>query len=184
MKLPPTPRKTTPAFGFAYIDRALSDCFARRQFKRKEQKQVLDYFEQWEHQPACAFCGDPEVKGWDHIVPVSGGGETVLGNMVLACGSYDDSKGKQPFDVWMTSNASKSPESRGVPDIGLRIRRINDYVNNFGYIPRTVLERLNRTERRRRQHIGSQLKDLRQEVDSLIDDYQKRDEENSRRSTK
>ena len=64
--------------------------------------------------PECVFCGNREVKRWDHLVPVMKGGETVLGNMVPACARCDDSKQAFPFEEWMVSDAKWSPKSRGV----------------------------------------------------------------------
>ena len=42
---------------------------------------VLDFFDPTPHE--CIFCGNLDVKRWDHLVPISKGGDTVLGNMVL-----------------------------------------------------------------------------------------------------
>ena len=174
MKLPHTPRKTTPAFGFKMIERSLLDCFGKPHFKKKDQSKVLEYFARREPQPACSFCGDREVKRWDHLVPVIKGGETVLGNMVLACATCDDSKGSQQFDEWMTSTALKSPRTRGRSDIEQQVERIKDYVTAFGYVPKPIEQRLTPLEQERRSDLLQRLGDLRNEVEGLIHDYHER----------
>ena len=178
MELPRTPGRTTPAFGFSYIERALVDCFVERKFGRNEKEQVIEFFGRWERQPACVFCGTPEVRRWDHLIPVMDGGATVLGNMVPACAPCDDSKSRQPYKEWMTSNSSKSPIRRGVINVKERIQRIHDYVTHFGYICGPVESQLTADEIRRRTQLLGHLQELRREVDSLVDDYRRRKGDN------
>ena len=172
MKLPRAPQRTTPGFAFPTVTRSLRACLGTRQFGQKEMAEVLDFFGTPE--PQCVFCGSSEVKRWDHLVPVNRGGETVLGNMVPACARCDDSKGDKPFEEWMISDAKQSPRSRGVGDIEDRIDLIRVYVHHYGYRVRTLDERLNEEERERLVGIQSDLQALRDEVDSLIEDYRAR----------
>ena len=61
MTSPRVPGRTTPAFGFSYIERSLKDCLGKRQFGQAEKNAVVEYFEKWEPQPSCAFCGSTQV---------------------------------------------------------------------------------------------------------------------------
>ena len=79
MKLPRVPQRTTTGFSFSNVERAIQEGFARRQFGKAEIRQVLAFF----GDPSqCVYCGSPDVRRWDHVVPVREGGETVLGNIV------------------------------------------------------------------------------------------------------
>ena len=48
MKLPKVPGRTTPAFGFSYLERSLRDCLRKRQFGTDEKSKVVEFFDQWE----------------------------------------------------------------------------------------------------------------------------------------
>lgn len=134
--------------------------------------QVLACLEMAE--PECIFCGDKNVKRWDHLVPVKKGGETVLGNMVPACGPCDDSKQDEEFRAWMRGDAPKSPTSRKIPDVEDRIRRIEKYVASCDYQPQALKDRLSPGELERYQKIMDELEDLRSRADDLIKDYRAR----------
>lgn len=139
---PKTPQRITAAFAFSYIDRAIQEGTARRDFGPRERKVVFEFFGRVE----CVFCGSSEVKRWDHLVAVKNGGDTILGNMVPACSTCDDSKQDRPFEQWMLGSAPKSPQSRGVADLNSRIKRIKDYVSRFAYTPASLESRF--TEKR------------------------------------
>lgn len=130
MKLPPPPQRTTTGFVFPTVERALADSLGRRAFGRREIAQVLAFF--GDSPARCVFCGSPDVRRWDHLVPVMAGGETVPGNMVPACQACDDSKGGTPYADWMRSSAPKSPTTRGIPDVEARIALLDAYVRHFG----------------------------------------------------
>ena len=136
--------------------------------------QVLAFFDTAE--PECAFCGSSTVRRWDHLEPVSQGGETVLGNMVPACGRCDDSKQHLPFEQWMTSDAKWSPNSQGVKEIQRRIERIKAYVEHFDYQVRPLEKRLTKEEFDRLEEIRSRLATLRSDIDKLIADFRVRPE--------
>lgn len=172
MKLPKAPQRTTPGFSFSIINRALVDCLGKRQFGKDEMAQVLAFFDTAE--PECAFCGSSTVRRWDHLEPVSQGGETVLGNMVPACGRCDDSKQHRPFEQWMTGDAKWSPKSRDVKDIQRRVDRIKAYVEHFDYHVRPLEKRLTKRELERLEGIRSRLEVLRSDVDELIADFRER----------
>ena len=160
--LPRPPIRITPAFGFSYItERALREGLGRRQFGLSEMDQVVKWFERYETQPCCAFCGRVYIRRWDHLIPIRNDGETVVGNMVLACQTCDDSKGKSPFLEWMTGTASKSPQTRNVAGVKERAGRLEAYMKAFHYSPIRLELRLNRNERARLSRIKTELEQLR-----------------------
>ena len=173
MNLPRVPQRTTPGFAFSMVERALNDCLGRRQFGKPEQAEVLALFF-GTGEPECVYCGSPEIWRWDHVVPVMQGGEAVLGNMVPSCPRCDDSKRDLPFEEWMVSDARWSPATRQVPDVQQRAERISEYVQHFGYAPRTLEQRLDEAEWSRVAQIRYTLQLARQEMDSLIADYRAR----------
>lgn len=172
VNLPNVPQRTSPSFAFSTLKRAIFESFGKRQFGHAEIEQVLDFF--GNTPPECAFCGSTEVKRWDHLIPVMDGGETVLGNMMLACQVCDDSKGKSSFEEWIWGDAPKSPKSRGVEDITERVQHINKYVNHFGYQPVELDFRLNDEEKSELARIEAQLEVSRQELSGLINSYRER----------
>lgn len=172
MELPKTPQRTTPGFVFPTVERALKECFVTRQFGQQEIMEVLDYFKPTSHE--CVFCGNPDIKRWDHLVPISKGGDTVLGNMVLACSHCDDSKQGNSFEEWMNGDAPLSPKSRGIKDIDKRIERINNYVRHFKYTPRNIEGRLDERELERLRIIRLKLLMIREDIEALISDYSTR----------
>ena len=171
-KLPRVPQRTTPGFAFPPLERALQDCLARRKFGQKETEVVIDFF--GSKPPQCVYCGNSEVQRWDHIVPISRGGETVLGNMVPACQVCDDSKGARLFEDWIMSDAPRSPKSRGIQAADRRLDRIKKYMQHFSYEPESLRDRLDDPEWERLNSIRSKLQDLRKEVDALIESYRAR----------
>ena len=173
MNLPRAPQRTTPGFAFSMVERALMDCFGKRSFGRTEMSEVLGFFF-GNGPPQCVYCGSSVVARWDHVVPVSKGGEAVLGNMVLSCASCDDSKRDVPYEEWMVSNVPSSPNSRGIPDVQARIARVEAYVRHFGYAVLPLDERLNKSEMERLVKIRTTLQDSRREIDSLIEEYRAR----------
>ena len=111
---------------------------------------------------------------WDHIVPVANHGATVLGNMVLACSSCDDSKSQRSFDEWMHSDTPKSPRGQKVANVAERIEHIRAYVREFDYEPASIEAGMDEVERERLRAIRGRLASLRQEVDSLVSDFRRR----------
>lgn len=51
----------------------------------------------------CQYCGDDTgpAPQCDHVVPLSRGGETVIGNLVTACKSCNSSKRDRLFCEWV-----------------------------------------------------------------------------------
>lgn len=172
MKLPKISRRMTTAFGFSILTRAVREGLSTRRFGKSEVEAVINFF--GHRPPECAFCGSADVRRWDHLIPVGLRGDTVLGNMVLACSRCDDSKGRRPFHEWMLSDAPFSPASRGVPDLERRIARLKAYMVHFGYSPRQPEERFTSDELSRFAVIRTKRRELRREIDELIRLYQGR----------
>jgi hypothetical protein len=172
VELPRAPQRITVGFSFSYIERVLQEGLASRQFGKAEMKRVLDFFDN--DPPQCVYCGSLKVRRWDHLVPVSEGGETRIGNMVPACALCDDSKRHLPFEEWMLSDAWFSPKSRHVPDLGARIEDLKAYVQHFEYAPSKLEERLVEDELARLRTIRAALADVRSDIEGLIGDYRAR----------
>jgi len=78
--LPPIPQRTTPGFSFSVVERSLRECIAERKSGKPEMEPVALRFDD-----SCAYCGTETIQRWDHVFPVSRGGDTVLGNVVCSC---------------------------------------------------------------------------------------------------
>jgi hypothetical protein len=79
----------------------------------------------------CAYCGDPSTE-WDHLRPLIEKKEptgfiTEIANLVPACGKCNQSKGNKRWQDWIVSSAVRSPKSRGVPNLDIRIMHLNAY---------------------------------------------------------
>ena len=69
------------------------------------QEHILDDFNH-----TCAYCAMPATT-WDHIVPISKGGQTVPGNVVPACTSCNSSKNNTDLEEWLKkTDRSLKPE--------------------------------------------------------------------------
>jgi hypothetical protein len=124
--------------------------------------------------PECVYCGSEDVRRWDHLVPVMAGGDTTVGNMVLACSQCDDSKQATEFEQWMTGDAPRSPLSRGVLDIESRVERIREYVRHHNYVVISLIKRLDRRESDELQEIRERMADNRRRLELLIADHRAR----------
>lgn len=81
----------------------------------------------------CAYCGDQATE-WDHLRPLvidqrPTGFISEIGNLVPACSKCNQSKGNKPWPVWIHSNAPRSPKTRGIEDLDVRIQRLTEYEN-------------------------------------------------------
>jgi len=173
MALPRAPQRTTPAFGFSFVERAISEGFARRAFGQSEMAEILRFFYK-DQDPECIYCGSGDVRRWDHVVPVKNGGDTILGNMVPACARCDDSKQASDFEEWIDGDAPLSPRNRGIDDTASRVWRIQEYVAHHGYKAQGIAERLDETEWGELQEIQNQVTDGRRRLEQLISNYRAR----------
>lgn len=172
MALPHAPIRITLAFAFYMVDRALQECLGRRDFGRPQMEQVVSFFG---GEPAtCAFCGGAEVRRWDHLVAVKNGGETVLGNMVLACAACDDSKQDSPYETWLRARPSSlaSPEAMQIAEH--RIEKLRAYAAHFGYRPIPLVERLTSEELTLLDQLKGRDRQLKTDIEALIAAYRTR----------
>ena len=171
MKLPNPPGRTTPGFAFSIVERALRECLAPRKFGPEERAEIVSFFG---GQPECAYCGSRDVRRWDHLVPVAKDGETVIGNMVLACATCDDSKRDLPYEEWMNSETKSSLKVRGITEIPKRTQRLNAYIRHYGFVPSPQESKLLPEEHEALIRIRANPKSLRADVEQLIGAYQNR----------
>ena len=167
MTLPRAPQRMTPAFGFSFVKRAIQEGLTLRKFRRHEMDEVVTFFYDT-RDPECVYCGSADVRRWDHVVPVMQGGDTVIGKMVLACATCDDSKQATDFEQWMNGDAPRAPRSREVMDIASRVGRIRDYARHFGYEARPIERRLNERERDELAGILAQVEEAQRRLEQLI----------------
>ena len=172
MGLPRAPMRLTPSFAFSDVLRSLQECLGRRRFGREQMEQVISFFGTTE----CVFCGSSHVKRWDHLVAVKNGGETVLGNMVLACAACDDSKQDRSHDVWLRVRAAASGSPEAVAEAERRIEKLQACSTKFGYRPVPLSERLTHEELQRLRSIEARAVRLRKDIDDLIATFRARTE--------
>ncbi len=155
------PIKMSAGFGLSMLDRAIKESFAARCGVID-----LDEIERFFSRNGalhCAYCDDPNPTRWDHLHPVSLGGDTVPGNLVPACAGCDDSKQNRTLEEWALSFSKRAPPKEKVKVIQ---SRLEEYQRHFSYEPREFLQKL--TERQQEQYfvIQEQMCKLR---DLLID---------------
>ena len=81
----------------------------------------------------CSYCGSTATE-WDHLRALvlnkkPTGFISEIHNLVPSCGKCNQSKGNKEWHTWMLSNATLSPKSKGIPDLGIRIERLKAYEN-------------------------------------------------------
>ena len=101
------PIKMSPGLAISMLDRAVKEHFGAR-CKPGDLEAIASYFRR-NGKLHCVYCGK-EPKRWDHFHPVSRGGDTVPGNLVPACGSCDDSKGKKTLSEWADGGGKYKPK--------------------------------------------------------------------------
>ena len=172
MELPRIPKRTTTGFAFSTVERAIKEACSRREVGQSEIQEIIQYF--CNERLECVYCGSPEVKRWDHLLPISKGGETVIGNIVPSCQRCDDSKRDEYFKDWIKSDNKCSPKSRGVKDISERIKKIEAYMNKYSYQVQELEDRLTKKERQHLRHIRNNLREIRKDIEDLGEFYRQR----------
>lgn len=158
------------SIAFSTIERAIANGLSSTSFSKEDAESVKRFFFVNGNEE-CVFCGGPEPKRWDHLVPLKEGGETVIGNIVPACQPCDDSKQHTHFEKWMLGNALKSPKSRGIPDLDQRIQELKRYTEQFRYQPRSLSSRLSIEQRLQYQELLKHVRALRTEIERFIELY-------------
>jgi len=79
----------------------------------------------------CAYCGDPKTE-WDHFRPTvlkrqPTGYITEIANLVPACGKCNQSKGNKHWKAWMLGTAIRSPAYRRVPNLEVKVARLEAF---------------------------------------------------------
>jgi hypothetical protein len=161
------PTQITPAFAFSYVERALREGLSQARLGADELAEIRKFFPLWE----CVYCGSSKIRGLDHLVSVRSDGETVLGNMVPACGSCDDSKGSRDFESWMFGKAKCSPASRGIEHLEVRAQRLRDYKKFYGYAPRSLEMRLTEAEVAELREIRLHAAELKKRIANFLSSF-------------
>lgn len=120
------------AFARYQLRRAILENVLQNNYTEDDRDAALKFFK------GCAFCGSPEARRNDHLVPVIRCGDFVRQNVVPACAKCDDSRGQEDFHKWMREATSPSSlRQRGFThdQIEERIQRIEQW--QAGYKPRT-----------------------------------------------
>lgn len=137
MPLDKHPTKMYPGFGLSMLDRAVKEYFAER-CSSADLSRIREYFLR-EGAVHCVYCDRENPNRWDHIHPVSRGGDTVPGNLAPACGRCDDSKQDKTVTEWANGNGKHRPKGEQVSKI---LTRIESYQRAFGYSPREFEDKL------------------------------------------
>lgn len=123
------PGKMPAGFGLSMIDRAVKEKMLGTRCKASDLKPVLDYFQQ-DGVVQCFYCDAPDPRRWDHLHPVSRGGDTMPGNLVPACPRCDDSKQDRDIEMWV---ASSSPHRPPPERLGVLLQKVEAYRKQFPY---------------------------------------------------
>lgn len=83
----------------------------------------------------CAYCGDVKTE-WDHLRPLvldqrPTGYISEIANLVPACNKCNSSKRNENWRDWMLSTVDLSPTARGIPDVAVRIERLEAFIRRF-----------------------------------------------------
>jgi hypothetical protein len=159
MPLNKLPTKMSAGFGLSMIDRAVKEVHATR-CSAVELRTVHEYFR---HNGGlqCIYCRQADATRWDHLHPVSRGGDTVPGNLVPACGSCDDSKQDREVDEWIQGGSAKRPASHHAARINEEIAL---YRSKFKYEPKPFVEKLSEKQKATYTAFQGELQLLRQHL--------------------
>jgi hypothetical protein len=113
------PSKMSPGLALSLLDRAVKEHFGQR-CTSADRKLIADYFLR-DGALKCIYCGAVPTR-WDHYHPVSLGGDTGPGNLLPACGSCDDSKGKKTLEELARGKGKHRPNICKLPRISAEVR--------------------------------------------------------------
>ena len=142
MALAKLPTKMYPGFGISMLDRAVKEYFATR-CTAADLVQLAEHFAE-KGVLRCVYCGAEDPARWDHLHPVSRGGDSTPGNLVPACGRCDDSKQHRTIEEWAASKSRHRPSLGTLRAIQARVAR---YQSLFVYSPTEFDKKLNRKQR-------------------------------------
>jgi hypothetical protein len=159
------PAKMYPGFGLSMLDRAVKEFFAARCGK-EDLLRLTQHFVR-DGAVHCIYCGDSLASRWDHLHPVSKGGDSSPGNLVPACGRCDDSKQDRTIAEWAASRSKHRPSAERVKAIESRLA---EYRQAFTYSARDFEAKLKSSELAVYRRFRSKLDALREQMrlDGLI----------------
>lgn len=141
MSLEKLPTKMSAGLGLSMIDRSVKELHASR-CTMPELDQIRQYFAA-NGGLICIYCQSDKPNRWDHLHPVSRGGDTVPGNLVPACGRCDDSKQDREVEEWVKGKSPHRPAAEQLPRI---LTAINAYRVRFNYLPIPFDQKLTSTQ--------------------------------------
>jgi hypothetical protein len=150
------PTKTYIGFGLSMLDRAVKESFALR-CKAIDLNAIDEFFSQ-KGKLQCAYCDAPNPTRWDHLHPVSRGGDTVPGNLVPACARCDDSKQNRTLEEWALSLSTYKPPDRKLVNIQ---KRLSSYQKKFSYSPKDFEKKMTKAQRALYKNFREKLAELR-----------------------
>jgi len=139
------------------LDRAVKESFAIR-CRVIDLDEVERFFSSDGHLH-CAYCDVADAERWDHLHPVSQGGDTVPGNLVPACRRCDDSKQDRTIEEWALSMSTHRPQQEKLAAIQ---ERLKSYRERFAYHPRQFEQKLNAQQRVAYERFREKLHELRE----------------------
>lgn len=112
------------------FQRGMKELYLLRNLPLAEWEEVKTFFNH-----KCAYCGTPDTGDSrnglvpDHLIAVAENGDFVLGNVIAACHSCNDQRGKLPWRKWLEDKYNvAAPE---------RISKIESYLALYPYAPPT-----------------------------------------------
>ena len=139
-----------------------------------EIREVLSVLGMDENTICCAYCGD-KMTEWDHFRPIiinqrATGYISEIANQVPSCGKCNQSKRNAHWKTWMLSGAEKSPASRNIKDLDIRIKRLEDFESRFSPTKIDIEEIVGKELYDRYWTLWEELLDKMQEAQKLSDE--------------
>ena len=142
MPLDKRPNKVYPALGLSLLARGFTEAIVHRSFTKADIKTAKEHFAQPDGTVLCIYCGSTHATRWDHLIPVTEGGDTVLGNLVPACGRCDDSKQDRDYIHWLDSPSRHNPTIANPSRRQAVLDAVAAYRAKFHYAPQDFEARL------------------------------------------
>jgi hypothetical protein len=154
-----------PGFGLSMLDRAVKEYFAARCSSAQLLK-LTDHFMR-DGNVLCIYCDKQFATRWDHLHPVSKGGDSSPGNLVPACGRCDDSKQDRTIDEWAAGTSKHRPSAARLDAIR---QRLVDYQKEYTYAAIPFESKLTAAQREIYKRFRNKLEELREQMrgDGLI----------------
>lgn len=110
------------------VQRGMKELYLLRNLPQVEWEEIKTFFNR-----ECAYCGTPDTGDSrnglvpDHLIAVAENGDFVLGNVIAACHSCNDQRGKKPWRKWL--------EDKFLAEAPDRISKIESYLECYPYLP-------------------------------------------------